>query len=142
MTDIQEWEQQLQHELAEIRRSSQQLAKAVSAVRGRGEVRGVVIEVNADGDITDLQIAPGAMRWTSSQLTTAIVDCHRKARTEVRSKVKRLAAKADPRIRDQLQHLHNGRDQQETGSQPKTEEEIQAADDEYFERMNRGGWKQ
>ncbi|WP_024801658.1 YbaB/EbfC family nucleoid-associated protein [Nocardia sp. BMG51109] len=141
MTDIQEWEQQLQQELNEIRRSSQQLAKAVSAVRGHGEMRGVAIEVNADGDITDLQIATGAMRWTNSQLTTAIVACHRKARTEARSKIKRLAAKADPRVRDQLQHLHNGRDRQEANIGPKTEEEIQAADDEYFERMNRGGWK-
>lgn len=141
MTDIQAWEQQLQQELNDIRRSSKRLAKAVSAVRARGEVRGVVVEVNADGDITDLQIAPGAMRWTSSQLTTAIVDCHRKARTEARSKVERLAAKADPRIRDQLQHLHSGRSRREAEGRPKTEEEIKAADDEFFERMNRGGWQ-
>ncbi|MFJ1459325.1 hypothetical protein [Nocardia sp. N2S4-5] len=142
MTDIQKWEQQLQQELNEIRSSSKRLAKAVSAVRGRGEMRGVVVEVNADGDITDLQIAPGAMRWTSSHLTIAIIDCHRKARTVARSKVKRLAAKADPRIRDQLQYLHSAQDQQKADSRPKTEEEIQAADDEYFERMNRSGWAQ
>ncbi|GAB2706660.1 YbaB/EbfC family nucleoid-associated protein [Nocardia thraciensis] len=142
MTDIQQWEQQLQQELNEIRSSSRQLAKAVATVRGRGEVRGVVVEVNVDGDITDLQIAPGALRWTSSQLTTAIVDCHRKARTEAQSRVKRLAAKADPRIRDQLQQPHSGGDRPEADRSPKTEEEIQAADDAYFERMNRGAWRQ
>lgn len=141
MTDIPQWEQQLQGELDEIRRNSQRLAKSVAAVRGRGEVRGVAVEVDADGGITDLKIVPGAMRWTSSQLTTTILDCHRKARTDAKNKVKSLAAKSDPRIRAQLQHLQGHREQPQTQNQPKTEAEIQAADDEFFERMNRDGWK-
>ncbi|WP_216912444.1 hypothetical protein [Nocardia noduli] len=53
MTDIQEWEGQLEQELAEIRRSGDRLADAVAAVRGRGEGRGVLVEVDAGGDITD-----------------------------------------------------------------------------------------
>ncbi|MFD0366249.1 hypothetical protein ACFQZZ_32850 [Nocardia sp. GCM10030253] len=36
--DIQEWERQLQRELAEIRSSSKHLADAIAVVRGRGEV--------------------------------------------------------------------------------------------------------
>ncbi|MEV6135201.1 hypothetical protein AB0L63_03860 [Nocardia sp. NPDC051990] len=78
-TDIQEWERQLQRELTEIRSHSQQLAAAIAVVRGRGELRGVLVEVDADGDITDLQIAPGAMRSPSNQLAGVLRHCHRKA---------------------------------------------------------------
>ncbi|NQE86275.1 hypothetical protein [Nocardia terpenica] len=141
MTDIQKWERQLQYDLAEIRRNSQDLANAVTAVRGRGVMQGVFIEVNADGDITDLQIAPGAMRWTSAQLTSVILDCHRKARADARAKVERLVRKADPRIRSQLQQLHGASEASQPERRPMTEAEIQAADDEYFERMNRLGWR-
>ncbi|ATL69038.1 hypothetical protein [Nocardia terpenica] len=141
MTDIQKWERQLQYDLAEIRRNSQDLANAVTAVRGRGVMQDVFIEVNADGDITDLQIAPGAMRWTTAQLTSVILDCHRKARADARAKVERLVRKADPRIRSQLQQLHGASEASQPERRPMTEAEIQAADDEYFERMNRLGWR-
>ncbi|WP_433661093.1 hypothetical protein ACQPW1_02115 [Nocardia sp. CA-128927] len=135
-TDIQEWERQLQRELAEIRRSGQQLAKATAVVRGSGEVRGVIVEVDADGDITNLQIAPAAMRWSGNQLTTALLDCHRKARADARAKVTRLLAKADPRLGAQLPRPHSK--PAPTGRSQPTEDEIQRADDEYFERMNHG----
>ncbi|RDI43317.1 YbaB/EbfC family nucleoid-associated protein [Nocardia mexicana] len=140
MTTIPEWEQQLQHELAEIRRNSQQLANAVGEVRGRGELRGINVEVNADGDITSLQIAPGAMRWTSSQLTTALLDCHRHARTDARNKVKRLTRKADPRIREQLNQLQGKQHTPDPPRRPLSDDEAEAADDAYFQRMNRSGW--
>ncbi|WP_433685459.1 YbaB/EbfC family nucleoid-associated protein [Nocardia sp. CA-119907] len=141
-TDIQEWERQLQRELAEMRSNSEQLASAIAVVRGRGEVRGVLVEVDADGDITDIQIAPGAMRSPGSQLAAVLRDCHRKARAEAKAKVKHLVNKADPRIRDQLQHLGSG--EQKTPDEqrwPRSEAEIQAADDAYFERMNQHGWR-
>lgn len=104
-TDIQEWERQLQRELTEIRSNSQQLAAAIAVVRGRSEARGVLVEVDADGDLTDLQIAPGAMHSPGSQLAAVLRDCHRKARADAKAKVKHLVNKADPRIRDQLERL-------------------------------------
>ncbi|WP_433755813.1 YbaB/EbfC family nucleoid-associated protein [Nocardia sp. CA-135398] len=140
-TDIQEWERQLQRELAEIRSHSQQLAAAIAVVRGRSEARGVLVEVDADGDITDLQIAPGAMRSPSSQLTAVLRDCHRKARADAKAKVKHLVNKADPRIRDQLQRLGSGQKTPVEQREPKSEAEIQADDDAYFERMNQQGWR-
>ncbi|MFQ6331607.1 hypothetical protein ACLMAL_36555 (plasmid) [Nocardia sp. CWNU-33] len=136
-TDIQEWERQLQRELAEIRSSSKRLADEVAVVRGRGEVPGVLVEVDADGDITDLRIAPGAMRWPGHQLTTALLNCHRKARADAKASAERLLSKADPRIHDQFQRLHS---EQTPEDQRPSEDEIQAADDAYFERMNQRGW--
>ncbi|MFJ1460912.1 YbaB/EbfC family nucleoid-associated protein [Nocardia sp. N2S4-5] len=140
-TDIQEWERQLQRELTEIRSNSQQLAAAIAVVRGHGEVRGVLVEVNADGEITDLQIAPGAMRSPGSQLAAVLRDCHRKARADARAKVKHLVNKADPRIRDQLQRLGSEQKTPDERREPKSEAEIQDADDAYFERMNQQGWR-
>ncbi|MFE9322516.1 hypothetical protein ACIHDR_24345 [Nocardia sp. NPDC052278] len=141
-TDIQEWERQLQRELTEIRSHSQQLAAAIALVRGRSEARGVLVEVSADGDITDLQIAPGTMHSPGSQLAAVLRDCHRNARADAKAKVKHLVNKADPRIRDQLQHLGGG--EQKTPDEQRglrSEAEIQAADDAYFERMNQQGWR-
>ncbi|WP_433659166.1 hypothetical protein ACQPW1_43095 [Nocardia sp. CA-128927] len=136
MTDIQEWERQLEQDLADIRRSSAQLASAIAVVRGRGEVRGITIEVDADGDITNLQIAPAAMRWSGNQLTTVLLDCHRKARADARDKVEHLLSKADPRLGRQLPRPHS--EPTSTVRSHPTEEEIQRADDEYFERLNNG----
>ncbi|MGW5221338.1 hypothetical protein ACWEQA_26055 [Nocardia sp. NPDC004085] len=140
MTNLQQWERRLQQDLAQIRRNGQQLAKQAAGLRGRGEVRGVLIEVDTTGEITDLKIAPGAMKWTSTQLTSALLDCHRKARIEVRAKAERLLQQADPRIRDQAKLLENP--SPPTGrSRPTSEADVQAADDAYFERRNLyGGW--
>ncbi|MEU2032783.1 YbaB/EbfC family nucleoid-associated protein [Nocardia amamiensis] len=132
----------MQHDLAEVRGNSQHLSKAVAAVRGRGEVRGVSVEVNAAGDITNLQIAPGAMRWHNSQLTSVLLDCHRRARADAKAKAEQIVRRADPRLQQPLRQLFA---QADSASKPEsrqaTEAEIQAADDAYFERMNRRGWR-
>ncbi|MEU1958461.1 hypothetical protein [Nocardia sp. NPDC019304] len=142
MTDLPRWDQQLHHELAEIRRNSQQAAQAIQAVRGRCETRGITIEVNANGDITTLHIAPGAMKWSSTQLTNALLECHRQAQADAAIRVRKAARTVDPRIDAELQQLRNMAAPEPTKPHrpPLTEEEIQAADDAYFERMNRHGW--
>ncbi|MBO0852404.1 MAG: hypothetical protein J2P18_01390 [Nocardia sp.] len=143
MTDLEAWERQLQDNLAELRRDSQQLADKAATVRGRGEVRGVLVEVDASGDITTLQIAPGAMQWTSKQLTTVLLDCHRKARADVKARIRRLVSKADPRLRNQLQHIRSTSTtaEQKRHQRPMTAQEAQDADDEYFAKRNLyGGW--
>ncbi|WP_406276873.1 hypothetical protein OH799_06885 [Nocardia sp. NBC_00881] len=141
MTDLQEWEQQLQQDLAEIHGNSQQLAKQAAGLRGRGEVRGVLVEVDTAGAVTNLQIAPGAMKWTNTQLTSALLDCHRKARTDAKAKVERLLQKSDPRIRNQANLLKNPPASRDRRDRPMSEAELRAADDAYFERRNlHGGW--
>ncbi|MFD0360091.1 YbaB/EbfC family nucleoid-associated protein [Nocardia sp. GCM10030253] len=141
MTDLPEWELQLQQNLAGIRRSGENLAKSAASITGHAEVRGVTIEVSANGDITSLQIAPGAMRWTSAQLTSALLDCHRRARADAAAKTEQIIRNADSRLRNPMQELLGKAEAAVTEPrQPMTEEEIQAADDAYFDRMNRRGW--
>ncbi|KZM69325.1 YbaB/EbfC family nucleoid-associated protein [Nocardia terpenica] len=141
MTDLSAWEQQLQDDLAEIRHRNQQLIKASATVRARGEVRGVTVEIDVRGEITDLQIAPAAMRWPSSQLSQAIIDSYRKARADAKTKAEQLIRKTDPRIREQLLQTRQTSADLEPERRPKTEAEIQAADDAYYEQMNRRGWR-
>ncbi|MGO4613056.1 hypothetical protein AB4305_03770 [Nocardia sp. 2YAB30] len=139
MTDIDKWNERTQRELAEIRRTGQQLATAAAAIRGRGEVRGITVEVDMQGDITNLQIAPGAMRWSSTQLTAALLDGHRRARADAAAKAEKLLRTTDPRIRQQSQELKDELAKaQPAPRRPLTEHEVQEADDRYFERMN--GW--
>ncbi|WP_216895622.1 YbaB/EbfC family nucleoid-associated protein [Nocardia alni] len=141
MVNLPEWERHLQQKLADIQRDGQQLASQAAAVRGRHEVSGVLVEVDANGDITSLQIAPGVMRWTSQQLTAALLDCHRKARADAKSKLARLASQASPRIQDQLTHARTRSAAPEQARHPLSEAEIQAADDHYFEKRNlQSGW--
>ncbi len=141
--DIPEWERHLRDEVTEIDRNAKELAQNIAAARGRCDVPGIAVEVNGSGDIINLQIAPGAMRWTSEQLSSTLRTCHRKARADATRKIDRLIGQADSRIRQQVQHAR-GSQAAPAGPprRPKTEEEIQAADDAYFQRMNDGDWLQ
>ncbi len=139
--NLPDWERQLQQEVADIQRDGQQLASQTAAVRGRYEIRGVIVEVDANGDITNLQIVPSVMRWNSEQLTAALLDCHRKARADAKSKVGGLIDRANPRIRDQLRQTHSSTGAPAVGRSPMSEVEVRAADDAYFEKRNlEGGW--
>ncbi|MFI7004129.1 hypothetical protein [Nocardia sp. NPDC050175] len=142
MTDIEQWEQQLHQQLAEIHSHSGRLTQKAAELRGHGEVRGVLVEVDTAGEITSLQIAPAAMKWTHSQLTSAVLDCHRRARADVKSKVERLLRKADPRIREQAKLLvADSSPVADRPRQPVDEATILEADDAYYEHRNRhGGW--
>jgi hypothetical protein len=63
--DVSDWERQIEQQLAELREHGGKLARAAAAIRGRAEARGVSVEVNTTGDITNLQIA--ASRTARSQ---------------------------------------------------------------------------
>ncbi|MBO0880212.1 MAG: YbaB/EbfC family nucleoid-associated protein [Mycobacterium sp.] len=141
MVDLQAWERRVQQRVDEVHRNGQRLADRVAKVRGRGAVSGIRVELNASGDITDLQIAPGAMGWSSAQLTDALLRCHRQARAQVNKKVDSLVGTADPQIREQIDQTRSGRSDSGGERPPMTEEEIQAADDAYFAQRNQyGGW--
>nr|WP_221333788.1 YbaB/EbfC family nucleoid-associated protein [Nocardia transvalensis] len=117
------------------------MTRALEKVRGRAETRGVTVEVDAHGDITTLQIARGAMRWNNTQLESTLLDCYRRARADVKAEVQEIARKADPRLRQPIHELLADTPSVSDTRRPRTEEEIQAADDAYFERMNRRGWR-
>ncbi|WP_157106932.1 hypothetical protein [Nocardia arthritidis] len=99
------------------------------------------MEVDASGEISSLQIAPAAMKWTSSQLAGAVRDCHSKARSDIKSKIERLLQKADPRLLDQAKLLLAPEARTSQQRRPLDEAAAQEADDAFFERRNLyGGW--
>ncbi len=140
--DVSQWEHQIEQQLAEIRRQGGHLAKSAAAARGQGEIRGISMEVDITGEITNLQIALATMRWTNTQLTTALLDCHRRARGDAKKKLDQLMQRTDRRLRDQyIQTRRPAASADKSPARQLTEEEIQAADDTYFERRNLyGGW--
>jgi hypothetical protein len=81
------------------------------------------------------------MKWTSSQLASAVRDCHSKARSDIKSKIERLLQKADPRLLDQAQLLLAP--EARTSEHRRLSDEAAAleADNDFFERRNLyGGW--
>ncbi|WP_159927751.1 MULTISPECIES: YbaB/EbfC family nucleoid-associated protein [Nocardia] len=141
MTNMGQWEQQLQQQLTEIRGHGERLTEKAAELRGHGEVRGVLIEVDAGGEITSLQIAPAAMKWASSQLASAVRDCHSKARSDIKSKIERLLKKADPSLLDQAKLLLAPEARTSEQRRSLDEAAAQEADDDFFERRNLyGGW--
>ncbi len=140
--DVSEWEQQIDQQLDEIRGHGRKLAKATAAVRGRAEARGVSVEVDLAGDITNLQIAPAAMRWANTQMTAVLLDCHQRARADAKKKLDRLLQRTDPRLRDQYSEIRKSSAPAAVQpARPPTGDQIQAADDAYFARRNLdGGW--
>ncbi|WP_174185762.1 YbaB/EbfC family nucleoid-associated protein [Nocardia barduliensis] len=141
MTNMGRWEQQLQQQLTEIRRHGERVTEKAAELRGHGEVRGVLMEVDASGEITSLRIAPAAMKWTSSQLAGAVRDCHSKARSDIKSKIERLLQKTDPRLLDQAKLLLAPEARSSEHRRPLDEAAVQEADDAFFERRNLyGGW--
>ncbi|MFI2477822.1 YbaB/EbfC family nucleoid-associated protein [Nocardia xishanensis] len=142
MTELAEWERHLEAALAEIRYNTAQLKKAVESVRGTAQISGVAVEVDADGAITELRITPGAMRWSNTQLAKAITDVHQRARADATARTDRILNETNPRLRGAIQQLRvePNPGQAQRSAPPMSEEEIQAADDAYYERRNREGW--
>ncbi|WP_433204731.1 hypothetical protein ACQP1G_16535 [Nocardia sp. CA-107356] len=142
MTNIGDWEQRPEFELAEIRRGIQSVSDAMAGLRGRCDAFGVTVEVDIRGVITDLEIAPSAMQRSSAQLPTVLLDCHEKALEEATAKAEKLWQGVDLRARDVVKGQAGERQRAYISGAPTIteKEEIQSADDEYFERMNRQGW--
>jgi DNA-binding protein YbaB len=135
MTDLSAWNNDMQQELADIQRRSRHLAATAAKVRGRGEVRGITVEVDPGGDITRLSIAPGMMRGSAEQLTAALLECHRRARQDAAARTQQILDKADPQLRIERNKLLSS-NRTAPAAKAMTEAEIQAADDAYFARIN------
>ncbi|WP_280339751.1 YbaB/EbfC family nucleoid-associated protein [Nocardia neocaledoniensis] len=141
MSSTEDWDRELEEHLHDLRRSANEFSTALSRLRGHGTARGVAIEVDAKGDITSLQIAPSAMSRSPSQLSHALVEIHRRARSDIQTQTAKLLQTADPQLRLGIEEL-KGEPSQTSSIRPArlTEAEIQAADDAYFTRLNGEDW--
>ncbi|WP_433521621.1 hypothetical protein ACQPZ2_30530 [Nocardia pseudovaccinii] len=79
------------------------------------------------------------MKGTGAQLGDVLIEAHRRACVDAQTKADQLLRTADPRVSEVIHEL-KGEPAPTVEPQPMTEEDIQAADDAYFERMNRNGW--
>ncbi|MEV6771217.1 YbaB/EbfC family nucleoid-associated protein [Nocardia sp. NPDC051030] len=73
---------------------NERIVSAVAQVRGRAQTSGgaVVVETDAYGTITDLQISPAAMTVDGSRLAKAISQCHQNARDQAAVEANRVYA--------------------------------------------------
>ncbi|WP_282778603.1 MULTISPECIES: YbaB/EbfC family nucleoid-associated protein [unclassified Nocardia] len=71
---------------------ARQVDEAMLSVRGRaqGSTGLVVVETDAYGTITDLQISAVAMKANADRLAAVISQCHRKAREKAEAEAARL----------------------------------------------------
>ncbi|TDP42815.1 YbaB/EbfC family nucleoid-associated protein [Nocardia ignorata] len=139
MTARSDWNQEVQQQLEHLRAASEQLTRDAALLRGSSVSRGITVEVDSSGDILTLHIAPSLMRGDSTQLAALIRDCYKAARADVAAKSQHLIATADPHLKESLAAIASfGKATQNPMPRALTDEEIQAADDEYFRSLN--GW--
>ncbi|WP_067665907.1 YbaB/EbfC family nucleoid-associated protein [Nocardia miyunensis] len=133
--------------LAEIRAKADRVRAAMAKIRGVGRAGNGTIfaTVDAAGRLRDLHLPRDV-----SRLGPRLADLILEATTAAERDAAKQAAAAtqpltgDPRVRTGIEAVR----ETITGTprpaktKPMTEQEIQAADDAYFERMNRTGWRQ
>lgn len=132
--------------LAEIRAKADRVRTAMVKIRGVGRAANgtIVATVDAAGRLRDLHL-PRDVSRLGPRLADLILEATTAAERDAATK----AAKAtqpltrDPRVRAGLEGIRETihGTPQPAKTKPMTEQEIQAADDAYFERMNRRGWR-
>lgn len=132
--------------IAEIKVKTSQVQATIAKIRGTGTAGNGTITaiVDSAGHLRDLKLTRDATRWgdrLASMILQATADAERDAAAKVQKAMRPLTH--DPRFQAGAEAIREAFGQVDPVSQlPKamTEDEIQAADDAYFERMNQRGW--
>ncbi|WP_280366626.1 YbaB/EbfC family nucleoid-associated protein [Nocardia wallacei] len=130
--------------LQEIQAKAARVQAKLKEIRGTGTAANgtIIATVDAGGHLRDLKLPSNAARL-GNQLASFILQATAAAEKDARKKAAQTTRplthdhRVEAGLRTIRQTLGSRQDQK---SQPMTEEEIQAADDAYFERMNRSGW--
>ena len=147
MADLDSWENEQRAVLQDMQRKVDSVKAAVSRIRVRASSRNgeLGVTVDAQGHVQDIHLTAQALRLGENHLAQVLLETIQQAETDAA----RQAAKAarpltkDPRIAEavhEARQITGGRPSSQPG-RPLTEDEIQAADDAYFERKNRRGWR-
>ncbi|MBF6278687.1 MULTISPECIES: YbaB/EbfC family nucleoid-associated protein [Nocardia] len=134
--------------LREIQAKALQVRQRMTTIQGIGSAANgtIIATVDAAGHLRDLKLPRDAARLgpqLASMILQATADAEKDARQKSAAAVRPLTS--DERIASGLKAIRDTigpSDQRPTPRRAMTEEEIQAADDAYFERMNRSGWAQ
>ncbi|WP_433754671.1 YbaB/EbfC family nucleoid-associated protein [Nocardia sp. CA-135398] len=132
--------------IAEIKGKTSQVQAAIAKIRGTGTAGNGTITaiVDSAGHLRDLKLTRDATRWgdrLASMILQATADAEQDAAAKVNKAMRPLTH--DPRVQAGTNAIREAFGQVAPESQPPkamTEDEIQAADDAYFERMNQRGW--
>lgn len=133
--------------LADIRAKADLVRTTMAKIQGIGKAANgtIIATVDAAGHLRALHLPRDAHRL-GPQLAELILEAtaaaERHAAKQAATATQPLTS--DPRIRDGLEAIRETfPDTPEPSKRkPMTEAEIQAADDAYFERMNRTGWRE
>ncbi|MFX0578868.1 YbaB/EbfC family nucleoid-associated protein [Nocardia nepalensis] len=132
--------------IEEMKTKATQVQAALAKIRGSGTAANGAITaiVDSGGHLRDLKLGRGALQW-GDKLASMILQATAAAEQDVAAKVERAMRPLtqDHRVEAGLRTIRETLGQAEpTALTPTamTEEEIQAADDAYYERMNQQGW--
>ncbi|QBS41358.1 YbaB/EbfC family nucleoid-associated protein [Nocardia sp. CS682] len=132
--------------VAEIKAKSDQVRTALAGICGLGTAGNGAITATVDsaGHLRDLKLTPDALRF-GGRLASLIIQATALAEKDAATKAEVVMRPltSDRRVADGMRTvratLQQGQ-QQRRSQQPMTDQEIQAADDAYFEQRNRDGW--
>ncbi|WP_405160790.1 YbaB/EbfC family nucleoid-associated protein [Nocardia sp. NBC_01499] len=130
--------------LAEIKTKTLKVQKALASIRGTGTAGNGTITaiVDSAGHLRDLKLSPDALRF-GSRLPGMIVQATAAAEKDAAAKANAAMRPltSDHRVEAGMQTIRETLGQAPPPSpRPMTDEEIQAADDAYFEQRNQHGW--
>ncbi|MBF6302992.1 YbaB/EbfC family nucleoid-associated protein [Nocardia amamiensis] len=132
--------------LEEMKTKASQVKSALGRVRGTGTAGNgtVTAIVDSAGHLRDLELTRDALRW-GDRLASLILQATAAAEKDAAAKAEQAMHPLihDERVEAGIKTIRETFGQAEPRTKPPrpmTEEEIQAADDAYFERMNRQGW--
>lgn len=149
MTDRASWEAEQRTALADMQRKIDAVQDAVARIRVRATSRGgeLGVTVDAQGHVQDIQLTTRALQLGEKRLAQVLMDTIQQAEADAARQARKAARPltGDPRIAETMKDLRRMTTGQTDLEPPPprvmTEEQIQAADDAYFERMNRRGWR-
>ena len=133
--------------IEEIQAKANRVKAELKKITGSGTAANGTITATVDsaGHLRDLKLPANTTRL-GSKLPRLILEATAAAEKDARQKTTQAMRPLtdDHRVENGLRTIREtlGTESPPQQRRPMTEEEIQAADDAYFERMNRGGWMQ
>ncbi|MBU3063126.1 YbaB/EbfC family nucleoid-associated protein [Nocardia sp. NEAU-G5] len=149
MADLEGWEAQQRAALAGMQQKVDVVRAALRRIKVRASSRNgeLGVTVDAQGHVRDIHLTAQALRLGENRLAQVLLETIQRAEADAaRQAVEAARPLTDDRLIaeavKEARHMTTGKSSAgPPARQPMTEEEIQAADDAYFERLNRG-WTQ
>ncbi|MBF6188931.1 YbaB/EbfC family nucleoid-associated protein [Nocardia farcinica] len=138
-------DENLDTDIAELTAKAHRVREALAAIKGTGRAANgsVTAIVDSAGRLRDLKLSREALKW-GDRLPSLILTATAAAETDAARQADRAAQAltTDPRVQAGLRTVGDALaiDDARPSREPLSEDEIQAADDAYFDRRRRNGW--